>query len=322
MSAGCRMGLASVLAAPLLCLASCDSAFAPASELSTVHVLGIRSDTPFVRPGATFETEVLAYDGRPDKSRPMRLFWLKDVCYAPKDAMPEDCYRQFGSTYASGQDLTPRLTEGSRASFQMPADGQGTLPRPGTLPTALVFVAACAGHLEFVGSPVGYPGAVPFACVDGGRRLDAKDFVFGFLRLFVSAEQTNRNPAPSGVTIDGVALPVGQPLTLPRCTSADLDDCPARKLAVTIGDEEQEIDPLSAPPGSAPLREHVWSSFYATAGKLESEALVLFDGRHGRTQKAENEYRGPNVAGDVDLFVVTHDDRSGAAFQSFRLKAE
>ena len=92
---------------------------------------------------------------------------------------------------------------------------------------------------------------------------------------------------------------------------------PLLKLAVVIGDESQELDPTSPP-----LREQVWSSFFVSSGKLDSEAVVLFDSRHGRTSKAENDYRGPNVAGEADLFVVTHDSRSGVAFQSFKLKAE
>ncbi|WP_394845110.1 hypothetical protein LZC95_49660 [Pendulispora brunnea] len=309
-----------------LCVAllasSCGDEFGPGSRLSTVRILGIRSDTPYVRPGATFTTEVLAYDGRADRSRPMRLYWLEDICFSPTDGKPEDCYRQLEAKYPRNQDLTSRVTEGERNTFAMPADAITAAPQTSSPRLALVFAAACAGHLELVGSAEGYPSSVPFACVDQGRRLDANDFVFAFMRVYVSNDLTNANPMPSGVTLDGVPLPTDRPFSFPHCTVQNIDDCPARKLAVTIGNESQEIDPTSGAPGGALLKEQIWSSFFVSSGKLDSESLILFDARHGRTSKAEDEYRGPTVAGNVDLIVVTHDNRSGVAFQSFKLQAE
>lgn len=307
-----------------LVVASCGDSFEPASSLSTVRILGVRSDTPYVRPGAAFTTEVLAYDARADRSRPMRLYWLEDVCVAPNQGKPEDCYRQLEAKYPRNQDLAARVTEGSRATFVMPAPAPDARSPSSSLPAALVFVAACAGHLELVGSSPGYPSSVPFACVDQGRHLDENDFVFAFMHLYVSSDLTNANPTPSGVTLDGAPLLADRPFSLPHCAAMNIDDCPARKLAVTIGDESQEVNEASSPPGTAAvhLKEQVWSSFFVSSGKLESESLVLFDARRGRTRAAANGYRGPTVPGDVDLFVVTHDNRSGVAFQSFRLKAE
>ncbi|WP_394835882.1 hypothetical protein LVJ94_03100 [Pendulispora rubella] len=317
-----RSGLRIIRNALALCVAlvasSCGDEFGPGSRLSTVRILGIRSDTPYVRPGATFTTDILAYDGRADRSRPMHLYWLEDICFSPTDGKPEDCYRQLEAKYPRNEDLSSRVTEGKQMTFAMPADAStGSPPR-----LALVFAAACAGHLELVGSAEGYPSSVPFACVDQGRRLDANDFVFAFMRIYVSNDLTNANPTPSGVTLDRVPLPIDRPFSFPHCTVQSIDDCPARKLAVTIGDESQEVDPTSGPPGGELLQEQIWSSFFVSSGKLESESLILFDARHGRTSHAENEYRGPTVPGDVDLIVVTHDNRSGVAFQSFKLKAE
>lgn len=302
---------------------SCASTFDPASELTGVRILGVRSETPYVRPGASFTAEVLAHDARPDRSRPMRLYWLDDVCLSPTDGKPDDCYRQLEARYPRRQDLTPLVTEGAQATFVMPSGAIGASPAGPTLPTALVFVAACAGHLEMVGRAAGYPASVPFACVDDrGRRLGADDSVFAFMRLYVSSDLANANPAPGGVTLDGVALPTDRATVLPRCAASSVDDCPALRLAVTIGDESQEVDPTSGPPGGPFVSEQIWATFFATAGKLESEAVILFDGRNGRTSGSDNEYRVPTAAGDVDLFVVTRDNRSGAAFQSFKLRVE
>jgi len=321
------MRRAALLLALLAIASSCAEDFESASKLSAVRILGVRSDTPYVRPGATFHAEVLAYDGRANpiaSPRPMRLFWLRDVCLRPS---AEDCYRDLETKYPPNQDLTPLLTEGDHATFTMPADAAPTTSGDSLPTTSILFVAACAGHhLELVGRQAGYPTSAPFACVDSnGRRLGADDFVFAFMRFYVSNDLTNANPTPSGVTLDGVPLSADNPpLTIPRCTRTNIDDCPARKLAVTIGDESQEIDPTSRPPGGeAILREQVWSSFFVSSGKLGSEALVLFDARRGRsTGKVENEYRGPLAPGDVDLFVVTHDNRSGASFQSFKIRVE
>jgi hypothetical protein len=310
------------LAALALSAASCDGGFAPASELTAVRVLAIRSDTPYVRPGATFTAEMLAYDGRLDPPSPMRLYWLKDVCLSPKGGEPGDCYRRFAGAYATDQDLTPFVDEGRAASFQMPADAGDVEAGPG-LPTALVFGAACAGRLRFVGVAAAYPDRSPFGCFDErGRRVGDEGFVFAFFRLFVSNDLVNANPTPAAVTLDGVPLPANEPFPLAACAAADVDDCPARKLGVAIGDEQQELDPTSAAPGAAPRREQVWSNFFVSRGKLESEALVLFDGKHGRVPGVTNDFRGPREAGDVDLFVITRDDRSGVTFQAFKLRSE
>lgn len=304
------------MGAALVC-GSCKSESTPASLLRSVRILAVRSDTPFVKPGATFTAEVLAYDGRRDKTPPMRLFWLKDVCLSPTDGLPGDCYRSFARSYPVDQDLTPQLTEGTSASFQAPSETTGPQAN------ALVFVAACAGSLRFVGISARYPDRVPFGCFDGaGVRRGDDHFVFAFFRVFIASGLTNSNPEPAAVTLDGNPLTSGVPSSIPRCGKADVDDCPARELAITIGDEQQEVDPSSAPPGQAPQREQVWTSFFASSGKLESETTILFDARRGRLSDTANDYRGPLEAGSVDLFVVTHDNRSGVSWRTFQLTAE
>jgi hypothetical protein len=304
----------------------CQSDATPASSLETVRILAVRTDTPYAAPGARVTAEVLGYDGRADQGgRAMRISWLRDLCVAPKDDLVSECYRRMATRYANGQELDSLSTPGALAAFDIPADAIAQAPRrpgPTQFATAFVFVAACAGSLRWVGARSTYPDEVPVGCFDtAGNRLGATDFVFAHARIFVYADRTNRNPEIDAVKLDGMALSADAPIEIERCSKNSLDDCPERKIEVELPDTASEIDQSGAVPGAPPDREQVWASFFATRSKLKNEAVILFDSRRGRLGKAENTIKGPIDAGDVDLFVVTHDNRSGVSWKKFVLRA-
>ena len=63
-----------LLLLPLLACGLQD--FEPANSVSGVRIMASRADKPYAVPGDTVNIEVLAYDGRKDKSRAMRISWI------------------------------------------------------------------------------------------------------------------------------------------------------------------------------------------------------------------------------------------------------
>ena len=76
--------LASVVIAAGLSMASCGpSDFSPETLINTVRVMASRSSEPYAAPGDNVNLEVLAYDGRPQKNEPMKIYWLPFTCENP-----------------------------------------------------------------------------------------------------------------------------------------------------------------------------------------------------------------------------------------------
>lgn len=79
--------LAAVVAAALA-FACGGEGFDPKSRVDSVRMFGVQVDKPYARPGETVNLEVLLTDGRPVKTRPLKLFWIPLVCLNP----PNDLY--------------------------------------------------------------------------------------------------------------------------------------------------------------------------------------------------------------------------------------
>jgi hypothetical protein len=310
--------------------AGCGNGLDPASKLAGVRLLAVETDSPFAAPGATVTAQVLAFDGRAEQPEPMRLYWLTEPCLAPGGGRVSDCYRRFSSQYAQGQVLTsadpPAVVEGNTAIFRVPSDALlAAVPdRTGVASSAmLIFVAACAGRLQMVGARPAFPDESPIGCIDASdARLGARDFVFGFARISVFAEEQNLNPVISGLTIDGAPVEEGTPFPVASCPAANADDCPGHQVSVLLPDDTSELDPGSVASGATPNHEQVWASFFATSGKLDAESVILFDARHGRVANAHNTFRAPASPGDITLFVVAHDNRDGVSWRQLTLQSQ
>src|SRR5262249_25457774 len=113
--------------------------------VNSVRILASSADTPYAKPGAPVNIEVLAVDGRTDAATPMTLYWLPIICEDPADDAYFACFQGLagqgdggaaatrsadGGAFSGGGaallkpgvDLTPLLPQGPTFSFTMPED--------------------------------------------------------------------------------------------------------------------------------------------------------------------------------------------------------
>ena len=179
--------------------------FEPEGLVSSVRVLAVRASHPYAKPGDAIDFDLLAYDGRANKPRPMRLFWLPTPCVNPEGGAVTACYPRFAEVFPKGVDLSSKLLEGPSSSVKVPVnalDPQGAEPR--LYGTMFVFQMACAGHVQYIGDDAApSPESVPFGCFDElGRKLGSEDFMFSYHTVFVVPTETNANPSIDGLTFD------------------------------------------------------------------------------------------------------------------------
>ncbi len=306
-----------------------------------MRILATSADKPYAAPGDTVKLNVLAVDGRPTQSTPMSVYWLPSACINPSGDAYYACFPAFAKAFRPGVDLGTTLTAGSNFTFQMPADaiasrapGSPSSPgSPGSPPPAgsgdaayglaVVFTLACAGHLEYVPPPAGGAlDAVPFGCFDGaGVRLGADDFVFAYSLVYSFADRTNENPVIQDVTFGGTKIDGTAGITIDHCTKAKIADCATTPLDVDVAPSSQELDPGNLDANGSVLREELYVDYYVTAGKVETDTMVLFDPRTGRISDTGDKFYAPQTAGEYRFWAVIHDNRGGVAWQEFPLHA-
>ena len=310
--------------------------FDPQSLIKSVRVFAARADKPYAAPGETVNLEVLAFDGRPDRRRPMKVTWLPFVCKNPPNDAYYACFLQaaragdggaeagggsdagggvFGGLRA-GVDLTPFLPSSATTTFTMPADAitshdppKGTAEAYGL---AILFNMACAGHLELVDDPRAGPQTVPIGCFDENHtRLGPDDYVFGFTRVYAYGTRRNANPEIVEATFEGKPINPQTGIKIDHCTTAARADCPELKIDVSVPESSWEINPEDIDPDGVVRHEQIWAAYYSDMGLFESDARLLYDPRAGRIDGSETKYQAPNDTGDGNIWILVHDNRGG-----------
>lgn len=295
--------------------------FEPEGLVTSVRVLAVRASHPYAKPGQEVDFDLLAYDGRAKKPRPMRLFWLPTPCVNPEDGVMTGCYPRFAGTFPKGVDLTDALASGASFSAKVPADAlapQGGEPR--LYGTMFVFQMACAGHVQYIGDDAApSPESVPFGCFDeAGQKLGPEDFMFSYATVFVVPTPTNANPTIEGLTFDDAPIDDAG-ITVAPCATKDAAKCPTYALDVSVTASSQEPDPTNLDPNGAPLGERVWVHYYLTEGTLARNLGVLYDPAQGKVDLSETSLQAPQAPGEGRVFVVVHDNRGGVDFREVPL---
>ncbi len=305
--------------------------FPPESLVDSVRILAVRADKPYAAPGDMVRFDVLAADGRPERPAPMRVFWVPVPCDVPV-AQPDLCYSSFTWQFQPGVDASQNLHEGDSLSVLVPPDQLTSEGGSSGLAyrSMFVFLMACAGHVEYLGSKAGRGlGAVPFGCFDeAGARLGGLDFVFAFARVLVIEGFTNQNPAMDGLEIDSAPVDLDAGITLPRCTAKEEGErCPVHALTLLVPRSSQEVDSVTsgglgeggagststdtgAGTGNV-VREALWASFYTTLGETSGAALSLYDPSTDEEPFPTSGYSAPKTAGEGSLFAIVRDSRGG-----------
>jgi hypothetical protein len=332
-----RLSTFALAAAALAALPSCSGDFDPASKIQSVRILGLKADKPYAKPGDTVSLEMLAVDRRPNRDRPMTIYWLPIVCTNPPNDAYFGCFTPRaqltgpngeagapGGVVAGAGDVTGQLPKGATFAFKVPANAVTAHPpvpgSNGPYGLSIVFYLACAGRVRFAtrDEASANPQQVPLFCVDDdGNRLGADDYVLGFWRTYVYDDRPNANPVIDGVRVNGEVADVTKPIAITACADRKSPDCAPVKVDVVVPPSSQEDKPYDP---DAP-RERVWVSASADVGDVGSATRLLYDTKAGALSDNPIELRGDfdDVGKSGTLWLVVRDNRGGAAWTSVPL---
>lgn len=312
--------------AALVLVACGGKNFDPESKVESVRILATQADKPYSAPGDTVTLRTLAVDNRPVQPHPMQLFWFPDRCVDPANDGYFNCYPALLQKYPVNTDLTPQLQTGDTASYQMPADVIANHQGPrGDIPygVMVVFMMACAGHVEAVAPPPGSgPDALPFGCFDSAHHaLSPDNYIFGYEVLFSFATRRNANPVIDHLVFAGAPVDPVAGITVAHCTASNIDNCPTTPLDTFVPDSSQEVNPGNVDSTGRVLKEEIWVDYLVTGGKVKNDVEVLFDPRLGRLTNTADDFSAPLTAGEYTLWAVVRDDRGGTVWLSVPVHA-
>jgi hypothetical protein len=324
--------------------------FEPRLLINSVRIIASRADKPYAKPGETVNIELLAFDGRPEKTRPMRISWIPVPCINPKGDSYFDCFRTLLSATSGGApsgggdagaeagadgggaggippealallkpgvDITPYLPSGPTYSLTLPSDIITSHPEvkgaEAPYGLAILFNIACAGHVELIAIDPNddNPQVVPIGCFDeNGKQLPPSDYVLGFTRVYAYDSLTNQNPVIDGVTFDGAPVDPAVGITVDRCTTSAKADCPKWKLDTLVPESSQEVRPRKSGDG----KEQVAVQFSTTRGDFSDGSRLLYDSLRGKLSDTTVDYQASQDSGQGTIFLVVKDNRGGATW--------
>lgn len=245
-----------------------------------------------------------------------------------------------GDSGAGAGAVGSLFTTGTSATFPVASDAVTShMSQPGTnVPYGLVFLfnMACAGQVGLV--PIDpsnqNPQAVPVGCLDAqGNQLGPDDWVLGYTRVYVYDSLTNANPVISYVDVNGQKLVLTQGdgpqvyeapacdspggcLAMSPCTASNQDQCQV-KIGPVVPASSWETNPEQTDSSGNPLHEEIWADYYSSVGQMQYSARLLYDpstGSIGGPDTTDNNFQPPSSPGEGYIWIVVHDNRSGAAW--------
>lgn len=348
-----RYKLLSLLLAPAaLALLGCDEDLDVFSEVKTLRVLGVSTESSYAAPGDRPHLEMLLHDGAPGAvqsdgtRRPVQVVWIEGCINVPGD-LYYLCYPVLHevASYVSDEDLrNEQVPDGVPMGFGLEYDA--------TIPTdiiesrqqdpdvvnpyglAYVFFAACGGELRKL--PDADPmEEFPLGCFRPGtnERLGAQDFLHGYFPLYAFESLRNNNPVIQSVAFGPGAS--GTPCTdsaqclegevcsqagfcigtVARCTEDDEEDCPGIYFKPTV--EKASVDRAVMAMVSleeAPL-ENTWVMYHSNAGSWKAGSQMIHDPDIGFRSEYEGYWRAPKSGNrEVRLWAVVRDNRGGVSW--------
>ena len=340
------LGLVVAASAVLSALACGGQGFDSISKVDSVRLFAARADKPYARPGEVVTLDVLAYDGRPNPTRPLRHYFLPFTCVNPPADAYYGCFSPsvaaspdggaFGGGGAGaggagggagaaggflegipdGTELTPILVQGTRYSYRVPEGAviarKETPDEPYGL--TIVFTVACAGRVVFKRPDLATRQQVPLACVDeDGVPVSSKDYVLGIHRTYVYDKKRNENPTITGLTYEGAPVDPNVGIVVDRCSLTNRLKCPETKVGVVVPESSWEVQEGVTGTNGETSREQIWVDYYSTLAEIDA-ARLLYDVGSGAVPDSEAKLKGSAESGLGTLFAVVHDNRGGVAW--------
>jgi hypothetical protein len=325
---------------------SCGSDLEQPSEVTSLRILAVTADQPYVEPGEEVTLRMTYHDGLGPSPRPIQITWIAG-CVAPPGFPYFGCYPQLAEQFAalggsapSGPLLqqevaAPELSgapDGVSFSAPVPKELGGkpgdTAPDTDSL-VAYVFFTACAGTVrpEAPDSEAEFP----LGCFDEhGGRVGPDGFVIGFTEIFVFAEdRPNENPGIGNITLDETPLAdsPGEAPMVPPCEGAnEAEGCGGKpscghQLEAMVADVAED-DPAGTATAGRPQREVVWVNYYADGGTLETSEELVSDADTGYRESHDTTWTPPETPGLVTIWAVAHDNRGGASVSRRYIRVE
>jgi hypothetical protein len=334
-------------------LAGCGEEADRPSDVHTLRVLAVRSETPFAKPGATAELSMLAFDGSPRARR------ADGTPRATSTLWIGGCVNPAGDNYAACMpylhQVVSQLGDENLATGGVPSDTPAGIVGWGQNFTAqipadiiasrqvassvvypygveMLFFAHCGGMLRRLSVPA---TSFPLGCFDAetGAELGRDDFDYGFFPLFVYESLDNQNPILKSVSFEDNPLGARCSETEPcssgfhcgssgvcipvvvRCKQADAKDCPSYTLSIEVPRASVERAATAHVTEADALAESLWVSYFANAGSFEQDARIINDPHSGWGEGIDGKWRA-RVANSqqVRLWAVVRDDRNGVAW--------
>lgn len=310
------------------------------SEVHTLRVLAVRSETPFAKPGTTATLSMLAYDGSPraqradGSARPTSTLWIGGCTNPPGDSY-EGCLPhlhsisdQFGDgpiTVGTQPATLPSGVIGWGQTFDAQIPDNVISSRPAAAGVVypygveMVFFAYCGGTLGRLTTDA---RSFPLACFDSetGEELGRDDFEFGYYPVFSFETVENQNPVIASAQFEGNVVGGDPPCsevapcaagyhcgsqnlcipTVARCTRSDKDDCDDHPFAVTVPHDSVEPEVVAHVSAAEAPPETLWVSYYATAGSFEHDSRIINDAHSGWSDDTSGRWRA-NVSASQEV---------------------
>lgn len=297
-----RLVLLSLPVAIAAAVLACGTDFVPASEVSSLRILGIRADPAEPRPGQSVTLQTLVVDPtRPDAGS--ATLWLG--CAPSADTTNSPCSNTDAlvalTSSGDGGGLPPGVTLlglGPEVTTQIPTDvfgpDAGDLERQrGFLASAVVIVAA---------APPPASPAEASALMEKIRNNEVPKQVALFRYPVSESTAPNHNPVLTGYRVEGTSVPPGATVRIPA---------PDASVDLNVPDASFEPYVEQTPTGPIDQIEQLSARYYATPQLVvDKEAVEV----HGTVE----ELLGPGDAGlstpAGHLWTVVRDSRGGQSW--------
>jgi hypothetical protein len=295
-----RALFASFAAAGVLAAAACNTDFAPASEVSSLRILGVRAVPAEPRPGTQVTLEALVVDPtRPDAGS--ATLWLG--CAPTADTTTSPCSNTDALLSLTGGDAglpegVSMLGLGTKITTQVPANvfpaDAGTDTRQeGVLASAVIISAA---------APQPATPAEVQALLEKVQRGEVAKQVALFRYPVSESDNPNHDPVLEGFLLSGETVPPGATVRIPA---------PDASVDLLVPDASFEPYVQQAPAGNIDQVERLAARYYATPS-------VIVDTEAVEVRGSVVERLGPGDAGlaqpDGHLWAVVRDSRGGQSW--------
>jgi hypothetical protein len=292
---------------------------------------------------------MLLEDSADGKGRDLETYW-GFWCVNPAGDISSNCLLEppkFEPQFANNQETF---------TIEIPQDVVRAVPSDPNQPpygVAYVFYAACAGKLQFEGSPsLGEGGSssttdseasqeqtpsvneLPQCVGEAGELLGSKDFVVGFSAVYVFDDYRNENPIVLGMTGAGEELSAdcigancqGQfdPDSITGCEPGVFcvevckDDgkttCKGNVLSVVVDRQSVEVDEVARDGYGNDLEESIWVSYFTDRGSIGFDLRLVNDATKGWQDDQSTDFYAPKEPGPVRLWAVVRDNRGGQSW--------